>query len=683
MKYGVSYYPEQKTESELEHDLALMKESGINIVRMGEFAWCRFEPVEGEYDFTWLDNAIERLGAVGLNTIVCTPTACPPAWLVEKYPEILYKDNRGVVRPFGGRRHYCYNSPIYREYSRKIAEQIGQHYGNNKFVMAFQIDNELAQEGTGRCHCDCCKEKFQHWLKEKYGTIKNLNEKMGTIFWGQEYNSFEQINMPINTIEVGAQDEIIAYYDNPSIRLEYERFCSISNTEYQNIQRDALKKYTDKIVTTNATGLATNSINYYESFKNLDNYAYDFYPSLRDIEINSFSYSFGRGVKDKNFWLLEFVSGGGHRLGGSGRLQPYPGALKQSVIHAFSAGAELLAHFQFRTFPFGAEQLNYAIVDSDGIPRRSFYEMKAAAKDLKALEQFLKESKIENSAAICFDYDVLWATKIKPPNKETLNYLDYCNEIYDLLIGIGVGTDVISYNYDLSKYKLVIIPTPFVMSEEVKKKLKNYVRNGGTLISTFLAAAKNIYNVGISESLPCGLTDLFGIRVGEVEPVFERSVTRVSLSVGSTKYEGSNKYWTEVLEPIGAKIIGRYEEDFRRGEGVISENSYGEGKAYYIGTGLEKEVFTPLIEEVLEEAKVRKIPFKFESGIEVIERRYNGKPAYCIFNFLKRDTEIELDKPYISLLTGESLEGKIKIQPKGYVVLIKPIIHINNLRSLV
>lgn len=149
MYYGVAYYPEQKTPDDLKKDIRLLIESGINTVRMGEFAWCRFEPQEGEYHFEWLDPVVEELGKAGIYTVICTPTSCPPAWMCEKYPEILYVDNRGVTRPFGGRRHYCYTNEKYRELSRIIAEKIGEHYGQNPYVLGFQIDNEPAQEATG------------------------------------------------------------------------------------------------------------------------------------------------------------------------------------------------------------------------------------------------------------------------------------------------------------------------------------------------------------------------------------------------------------------------------------------------------------------------------------------------------------------------------------------------------
>ena len=218
MRYGVSYYPEHKTEGDLRHDLELLKGSGINTVRMGEFAWCRMEPVEGQYTFGWLQEVVEELGQAGIRTILCTPTACPPAWLVKKHPDILYMDNRRIRRPFGGRRHYCYNNETYRQYSVKIAEELARAFAGNSYVAGVQIDNEPAQEGTGRCCCPVCVDRFHTYLRERFGTIEEFNRRSGNIFWSQEYDDFEEIPVPVNTIEVGAQDQIRAYYENPTVR---------------------------------------------------------------------------------------------------------------------------------------------------------------------------------------------------------------------------------------------------------------------------------------------------------------------------------------------------------------------------------------------------------------------------------------------------------------------------------
>lgn len=672
MRYGVVYYPEHRSLEEFEKDVSLMAEAGFNVVRMGEFAWCKFEPEEGKYNFSWLDHAIEKLGNAGISSILCTPTAAPPVWLFENHPEVQYKDNRGVVKPFGGRRNYCYNNKIYREYSRKIAEKIALHYKDNPNVIAFNIDNEFAQESSGRCQCDVCKDKFTNWLSQKYENIDQLNTLWGTIFWGQHYSRFDQIHFPLKTIELGTAELLEFYADNPSLRLEFERFCSDSILEYQNIQEKAIRNCCDKVVTTNSTSFCTNSVNYYKAFKTLDKYTFDIYPDLRghDMYDSAFNYSFARGIKNSRFWIAEMACGGGHCLWpGQGILQSYPGAIKQEVLHAFASGAELITHFQFSTFPFGAEQLDPAVLGLDGIPGRRYYELKEAAQDLKKLESILLNSEIKNDAAICIDYDSLWALKIKPVNKN-FNYLNYCGQIHSILLQKGIGADVIPCDKSIEQYKFIIIPALFVMTEEFKDTLKEYVRSGGIVLSTFLTAVKDIYNVGIKDSLPCGLTDLFRVRVTEVEPVFEASGAEIILSVDGKELRGRNHYWTESLDSLGAKIIGTYGDTFRKGEGVLSSNTYGKGKAYYLAAGLDDKLFAQLANGIITEASaIPNSPFKLEYGMEMLVRYKDEKPIYFIFNFTQKETKVLLDKSYTDILSGKVLEKNVSIGPKGYIVL--------------
>ena len=667
MYYGVAYYPEHKTADELEHDLALLVESGINTVRMGEFAWCRFEPEEGRFCFDWLDGVVERLGQKGIKTIVCTPTACPPAWMIQKHPDMLYVDNRGVSRPFGGRRHYCYNNQAFREYSRRIAEEIGRHYGNNPYVAGFQIDNEPAQEGTGRCHCPVCTQKFQKWMERKYQTVEAFNRRGGGVFWSQEIDSFGQITPPVNSIEVGAQQQILAFYENPTVRMDFERFSSESQVEYQNIQTQALRRFTSLPVTTNATGVATNSIDYYQSTRELDCYAFDYYPGLRDSRVESFPYAFARGVKSgKPFWVLEFMSGGGHRLSGSGRLQPNPGALKQAVIHSMAHGAEMMLHFQFRTFPFGAEQLNYAIVDMDGVPRRRYYEMQETAAALNKLAP-LEKAAFCSQAAVCFDYDTYWALRIKPVNDPDFDYVRFCTQYYTALSDIGVNADVISLQEDWSPYKLIILPAAFVLKREMQEKAKSYVKNGGTLLATFLTSVKNEDNVGYTDVLPAGMTDLFGVSVEEVEPVFPQNVTPLELALDGETIAANDAFWSELLRGE-AEMLGRYTVDYKAGQGVVSRQCYGAGHAYYVGTGLEDCALQALLRCVCKQCGVSSHPFACAQGVEVVGRRLDGKTIYFLFNFTGRAERVAFPGTFTGYMDGKTQCGSMDLEKNGFSV---------------
>lgn len=667
MYYGAAYYPEQKTEEELKHDLELIIQSGINTVRMGEFAWCRFEPNEGEFHFEWLDTVVETLGKAGVKTVMCTPTACPPAWMCEKYPEILYVDNRGVRRGFGGRRHYCYTNERYREFSRRIAEKIGEHYGKNPYILGFQIDNEPAQEATGRCHCEVCQKAFKQWIRDRYHTVEEWNRRSGSVFWSQELTDFSQVYAPVTTIELHADDAMQVHFENPTIRLEFERFCSAKQVEYQDIQTAALKKYTDKPVTVNGTGFATNSINYYDSYRSLDCYAFDSYPGMHHTRISSFPYGFARGVKSGTpFWILEFMSGGGHGLRGHGRRQTPPGSLKQATVHAMAHGAQMLLHFQFRTFPYGAEQLNYAIVDMDGVPRRRYYEMQETAALLNRLEP-LEKAQMKNQAAIVVDYDAYWALKIKPVH-ESFQYITFCSEFYTALDDLGYGSDLVNLDADWSGYKLLVIPAMFVLNRSYRDKIRHYVENGGTVLATFLTSVKTVDNTGYTESLPAGLTEVFGVTVQEVEPIDNSTVSSLELKLSGKPMLTQDHYWSELLDGT-AEMKGVYTEDYKKGQGVISRNAYGKGHAWYMGTMPEKQAFTALLEEVSHEAGLRKNGIRVSDCCEVVRREYEGQGLYYIFNFAAQPQKAEWTGTLRSVLDDTSYTDGAEIPADGFLIL--------------
>jgi beta-galactosidase len=652
--YGASYYPEQETAEDLRHDIALMREIGFNIVRMGEFAWCRFEPQDGKFDFGWMDEALEQLGAGGIATLLCTPSACPPLWMSEKHPEILYRDNRGVVRPFGGRRHYCYNSPVYRDYCGRMAEEMGKRYGAKPQILGWQIDNELAQEGR------------------KYGTIAEFNRRAGTIFWGQTYDRFAQIKPPLASIEPGSHSSITMFCDNPTLRLDWERFCSDSLIGFQNVQAKALRKHTAKPITTNATSFWTNGLNYYEGFETLDVVAGDMYPSLRTDEMHSFSseLSFHRGVKGKNFWLVETSSGGGQGVWArQGILQPFPGSLRQNALQAVALGADMMIYFQWKTFRYGAEQLEAAVIDIDGIPRRRFLEFQQTSRDLQALDRFFGETEIQNEIAVCYDYDCQWAIQIKPFHQGYL-YQIRLRQIMSGLAQHGIGCDMIPCDgRRLGAYKMIILPEAVILTDEFKVALKDYVRNGGVVVATFLTSIKGIDNTAPRVSVPGGLTDLFGLRVGEGEPVVAETCAQVRVEIGTIDFQGQNRTWTESLEVKEAKIIGRYVDTFRQGEPVAALNHYGRGKAYYLGTDFEEPMAARVLAAIAAENSIAAAPFRFGDGVEAIRRRGPASDLYLLFNYRQQEVEVEMLGSFRDLLTEEILRGKITMPAKSYLVL--------------
>ena len=192
--HGGDYNPEQwlAYPEILEKDIELFKKAGINVVTMGMFSWSALEPEEGKYNLEWLSEIVERLYRNGIYTILGTPSGARPKWLAEKYPQVLRVDGQRRRDLFGGRHNHCYTSPAYREKVWQIDKLLGEEIGNHPGVILLHISNEFG----GECHCPLCQEAFRQWLKEKYGTIEELNRRWNTIFWSHTYQSFDQVESP-------------------------------------------------------------------------------------------------------------------------------------------------------------------------------------------------------------------------------------------------------------------------------------------------------------------------------------------------------------------------------------------------------------------------------------------------------------------------------------------------------
>ena len=364
---------------------------------------------------------------------------------------------------------------------------------------------------------------------------------------------------------------------------------------------------------------------------------------------------------------MEFMSGGGHKFGGTGRVQPNPGALKQAVIQSFAHGAEMMLHFQFRTFPFGAEQLNYAVVDMDGVPRRRYYEMQETARLLKQLEP-LEKAEFANDIAVLIDYNVHWALRVKPVNDPDFKYLDYAGRMYRVLEENGYNADVVGYDADLSKYKMLVLPTAFVTTRKFQQKLRDYVEQGGVLLATFLTSAKNEDNVGYTDSLPAGLTDLFGTVVEEVEPIFKDNHTTVALELEGNMTESTDGMWCDLLSG-SAKAIGSYTEDYKEGAMVIGENTYGKGLAVYMGTDLEEEALGNLFAYLAGKAGIAANQVKAAKKVEVVRRVLGEEEYYYVFNFTAKEAEIKTEAPMWDYLKNCRYESRIMLERNGFAVL--------------
>lgn len=644
MRLGVDYYPEHWPESRWEEDARLMREAGFSVVRLAEFAWSRLEPRENDFRFDWLDRAMAVLYKNGISAVLGTPTAAPPAWLVEKYPDVLMRDDFGHVLGFGTRLHRCYSSANYRARARAITEAMAKRFGRDERVLGWQIDNEFDRHD---CTCQACTKKWHEWLKKRYGSIEELNRRWGTVFWSQEYNDWSQVP-PLIAPQCGTANH------NPSLILDWRRFQSENAVSFQREQVQILRALSPgKFVTHNFMGLH-DSLDYYELAADLDHVSWDNYP---DVGPAGFSHDLTRGLKGRNFWVMEERSGhtGWTYFGGS----PRPGELRLWTWEAIAHGADAVLFFRWRSCLYGTEQYWQGILNHDAVPRRRYREIARTGDEVRTLAKVLDGSLVENHVAIFNDYTNIWALQIQP-HTSGLSYRTFQLAYAKALARLGCTFDVVGPNAELSKYKLVIFPPLYVITEQMAERIADYVDSGGIAILTCRSGVKNEDNVCRTQPLPGPLADLVGAEVVDYDAVGGKTV-ELEMSDGS-RFKSST--WCDVLALKGAEALAMYRSGYYLGEPAMTVNRRGSGRAYYIGTLPEQSFYSWLLEPLLDELKIERIR-GLPEGVEVARRHKEGRPILFVLNFSEETKRVPLPAGRLDLLTRQKEDGELELEPFG------------------
>lgn len=558
---GVDYYPEHwdtdlESLPQMANDLIIMKENGIELIRVGEFAWHVMEPSEGEYDFSLLDKLFELTRELGIKIIIGTPSATPPAWLIKKHPEILQKDDKGHVRNFGSRRHYCYNSHIYKVYVDKIVHKLAERFGEKANLYAWQIDNEFGCEDTTYCYCEKCDTNFQKYLENKYNTVENLNRDWGTVFWSQQYNNFSQITTPKRTNALR----------NPHQLLDFYRFSTDSIMDFAQMQIDIIKRYSSKPIThnlmTNFTEIDYKKMESQYDFLSFDNYHFgnNFKPWFTGM-----NFDLMWSLQRKPFTVMEQQPG---RVNWQVRNVYYNHSWMEKISRqALSQGADNIVFFRYRALPFGAEQIHNGILNYDGNPERS--------KRLQVCQRLSEEKPLERKKArigIYFDYEVAWMHAINGVDKD-FDYFTAIMELYRPIFEHGEQVDFLFRDSDLTGYDFLIIPFALFIPQDV---LDQIAKSDSKVIMTCMSDMKDERNHMISER-PLGMS-MRGIEfeITDFGAIFEESVTM------KDGQEILADMWFEEHYLIQGKSVGDYTKDELKGQSplVIS----GDEKTLYVGT---------------------------------------------------------------------------------------------------
>ncbi len=577
MTTGCAYYPEHWSEERWELDAQLMKEAGLTYVRVGEFAWNKFEPQQGTYDFSWMDKAIDILAAHGLKIVMCTPTPTPPPWLTALHPEICRVREDGVRISTGARRHACANVPAYQNFSRKIVEKIAEHYGQHEAVVGWQIDNEFGCGETTRCYCEHCRAAFHRWLQETYGDLETLNSAWGTQFWGMSYTDWSQIPIPAITTEP----------QSPSMRLDYRRFSSDSWVNFQKMQIDLLRAYSPQRWLTHNFMIRHWSLDYWKLSQDLDFVSYDNYPhGLRGPAETAMNLDLMWSLKRKPFWIME-------QQPGPVNWHPYNPPVPEGQVRlwshqAYVHGAETVVYFRFRAAPIGQEQYHRGLLKWNGEKDRAFYEAQQFTSEIKALPSL---HRIPAKTAIVFDYNDLWSIELEPYNRN-FSYWNLVYSIYEAYWQHNIPVEFIPREAsDLDHYETIIVPAATLIHPQEIIRWQKWVEDGGHLIITFRSFTRTYSNTSATQELPAGLTNLVGAKVTSFDSVppddyhdwYNHRLGKRIRPVDSTFVTFEYKIWAETLQPTTATPLFQYADGLLADHIAITQNSIGSGRVTYLG----------------------------------------------------------------------------------------------------
>jgi beta-galactosidase len=650
---GAAWYPEQWPESQWGPDLALMEAAHIHVVRVGEFAWSTMEPTEGQYNFGWLDRAIALAAKHHIAVVLGTPTAAPPAWLTEKYPETLRISEDGVRDEHGNRQQFSFADKKYRELARDIAERMAIRYGHNPDVVGWQLDNELANPSFD----PEAKAQFHAWLKKKYGTISNLNYHWATAYWSQTYNDFDQI--PVR------EDN-----ENPALLLDWKRFATDTWVSYSVNQISAIRPHTDprQFITTNTMGWF-NGFDEYTLHKVLDLAAWDDYIGSGDYDYdeNGAAHDLTRGYKWKNYWVMETEPAFVNWRKTNNPLNR--GQVRDMAWQAIGHGAETVEYWQWRANRNGQEQYHGVLVGIDGKPVPVYAEIQQVGAEFDKAGAALAGTSPHAQVAIIQSYDSRWAIDFQR-HSERFDPVEELLAFYRPLRDQSQSVDIVSPDAPLDGYKVVVAPALNVLPQAVADHLIAYVKQGGHLVLGPRSGMKDAYDALNPQRQPGPLVELLGGSVTQFYALDSK------VPVSGVEGSGTADIWAETLEANSpeTKVLMRYgaSNGWLDGQPAVLERKVGDGSITYVGAWLDTGLMSKVTASWLEQGGVHPIVSDAPKGVEVCERSGKGKTVLILINHNTTPEQVTLPEAMKNLLASDEAQvSTVKLPKYGVAVLQK------------
>jgi beta-galactosidase len=642
---GTAWYPEQWPESRWDADLALMQAAHIRFVRVGEFAWSRFEPSEGHYDLDWLDRAIRAAARHNIAVVIGTPSA---------YPETLRIKEDGQRDEHGNRQQFNWADPKYRELSRAMAEQLAKRFGHDPNVIGWQIDNEYANESYG----PIARTQFDAWLKARYGTLDNLNARWTTAYWSETYSDWSQIPIETNG-------------GNPGLLLSWKRFVSDTWRSYQKNQLDVIRANSDKrqFITTNMMGFF-DGYDHYTVSQDLDLVSWDDYVGTGQLNpvSNGAAHDLTRGFLRKNFWVMETQPGFVNWSPDNNSLDK--GGVRAMAWLDIGHGADAVSYWQWRSALNGQEEYHGTLVGPDGTPVPLYPEVAQVGEEFAKAGPALAGTTVQSDVAILHSYDSAWAINWQRHNKAfdpIANLIEY----YGALRAVTHSIDIVSPSVSLSQYKLVVAPALNLLTNQQAHNLIDYVRNGGHLVLTQRSAMKNDDNGLFTERQPGPLAALLG---GRVEQYYALDTT---VPISGDWGPGTTKVWAELLSTSSpdTKVLMRYGKTplgWLDNQPAVITRQIDKGSITYIGAALEGDTLIAAAKWMLTDAGVHPGFGPLPPGVDLYIRKDATHEVWILINFGETPQTVALPTAFENVLAGGQSHS-VSLNRFDVVILQRPI----------
>lgn len=652
LAFGGDYNPEQSPEGVWVEDVGLMRAAGVTLVTVGVFAWSRIEPAPGCHDVEWLDRVLDLLHSADIAVDLATATASPPAWLLRRHPEASLVTRDGVRQSHGSRQAWCPSSPVYRRHALALVEYLAERYADHPALALWHVSNELGGHNA-HCYCDVSAQAFRRWLRERYGDVESLNVAWGTDIWSQRYGDWDQVDPP----------QAMPATANPTQQLDFLRFSSDELLAQHVAERDVLHRISPGVpVTTNFMVMAhRRDMDYGRWASEQDIVSNDHYLDHRladpHVEL-SFSADWTRGLAGGGSWLLmehstSAVSWQPHNYAKA------PGELRRNSLQHVARGADFVGFFQWRASVAGAEKFHSGMLPHAGTDSRLWREVVELGATIGALGEVAGTRVEPASVALVLDYEAWWACELDAHPSVELAYLDRAHALYRALWDLGVPVDVVRPSADFTGYRLALVPTLYLVSDDAAAALRIWVQSGGHALITYFSGIVDPNDHVRLGGYPGAFRELLGVRVEEFTPL------RPGVSVGLDD-GGRVDMWTEHLHLAGAQAVSSYADGPWPGLPAVTRNESGQGVAWYVAARTDAATTAALVDRVLREAGLAGSGLPV--GVERIRRVGAGR-SYAFF-LNHRAEAVTVNVTGHDLVTARDCEGRLDV-PAGGVACVR------------